>query len=50
MYFSTIFTSSARRQRQSDRFDIVVPSRFVNRLGSSVMFTSFGSATVQSSP
>ena len=51
MYFSTTAFISARRQRQSDRLDMVVPSSFVNRLGSwPLMLTSFGVATVQSEP
>ena len=51
MYFSTIFFSSARRQRQSDFLLIFVPSSLANRSGSWLaMFTSAGSATVQSSP
>ncbi len=51
MYFSTTAFISARRQRQSDRLDIVVPSSLVNRLGSwPLMLTSFGVATLQSEP
>src|SRR6185437_13879742 len=51
MYFSTTAFISARRQRQSDRLDIVVPSSFVKRLGSwPLMLTSLGVATLQSEP